>query len=988
MLQLALYVLGAPRLERDGVPVRVQRRKVMALLVYLAVTGKSQSRDTLAALFWSEDDQASARAALRRTLSELRGIAGENQISVNQDTVAWAGGSDFWLDAAEFQQKINRVLTHQHSQSETCLECKRNLAEAAALYFGGFLAGFTLKDSASFDEWMCLETESLRLELTGVLKQLAICHQLCGETAPAIHFARRWLELDQTDEAAHRLLMQLYASSGQRSAALRLYQNCAHILGFELGISPEEETTRLYDLIRTQPNLNETQTPDGSTQQHPASRPQFDNLPAQVTSFIGRQEEIEIALGWLRRPEVRLLTLTGPGGVGKTRLGVQIASQSKNAFEGVVFVSLAPLNDAKQVASAAAHSLGVRESGSRTIQEALLEALSGRRILLILDNFEHVLPAALLVSDLLAQTPNLKILVTSRIPLHVYGEHLLPVRQLSLPESGKPAAYENIAEFEGIRLFVDRAKAAQPGFFLKAESAMDVAEICRRLDGLPLAIELAASHVRSVPLKIMLAQLDRLDGLYLFNTLSNGPRDMPARHQTLHNAIAWSYDLLGNDEKSLFRCLGVFNGGCTLKAIEAVFQGKNRVSPSSCEAVDRRFTAIELTATLESLVDKSLLVQSEIDGELRYHMLEMVRTYALEKLRASNEEPLLYDRYAQYYLALAESAGPMVNNLDGQAWVKRLEREGNNFRAVLSWSLVGNGKSLPTARLKAAYKQIENIQIPLSEQRRWLEKVLALLHTLPGTAQENELKLMEADFRNKAGSTAYFQGDYPAAREHLEGGLTILRKLDDQTRLAGTLIAYSWTTMAQGDSALAKASSEESLMLGKAINAPGIMAHALNHLAFQACLQRDYDLSADLYNQSLNWFKEAQDPLWVAILHLNMGLLAQEQDQQDQARTLYVEGLRQCWGLTNRWGIGDSLEKVARIAAVQGQLIRAVHLFAAAETVLASNGSTLELVQLPGHEMHLAMARSGLEADVFAAAWAEGAAMPLEQAVAEALADS
>ena len=252
MPQLALYVFGAPRLDRDGLPVRVQRRKVMALLVYLAVTGESHTRETLAALFWPDENQSHARAALRRTLSELNKILGVKVAKTGTDSLSLAGCADFWLDAGEFHRRLVNSYTHLHPSNQPCSECFTSLTEAARLYRADFLTGFTLTDSVGFDEWQCLETESLRRELIGVLKHLASIHHARREADQAILAARRWLSLDPTDEAAHQLLMRLYAASGQRSAALRQYQECAHILGFEFGIPPLEETTQLYECICSQ----------------------------------------------------------------------------------------------------------------------------------------------------------------------------------------------------------------------------------------------------------------------------------------------------------------------------------------------------------------------------------------------------------------------------------------------------------------------------------------------------------------------------------------------------------------------------------------------------------------------------------------------------------------------------------------------------------------------------------------------------------------
>ena len=586
MPQWVLHLLGPLRLERDGSRVEIHRRKVMALLIYLAVTGRRHPRDSLAALFWPEYDQVSARAAFRRALSELQKTLGVKRILVEQDSIQLEPNADFYLDINEFRRRLDAYRAHGHHPSDPCPDCLAALTEAALLYKDDFLTGFSLRDSQEFDEWQILQTEILHRELIGALSRLVLAHAANGEIDAAINYAHRWLALDPVDEVAHRHLMQLYSWSGKRSEALRQYQECVHILERELGVSPQKETTALYEHIRTQNDLH----PPGGSALHPeeaislsrvANLPRKpNNLPVQLTSFVGRAAELAGVREEISRPEVHLLTLTGPGGVGKTRLSIEVAAQLLEQFEdGAFFVSLAPLRDPALVSPTIAHVLGIHESKNTPLLETLKEHVRDRQLLLVLDNFEHLTRAAPLVTELLTAAPRMKVLVTSRTLLHVYGEHLHPVLPMALPNQvfwgakrgpARKAPHESITQSEAVQLFTERARAVKGDFTLTEKTFRAVSEICVRLDGLPLAIELAAARVQQISPQAILDQWAEDGGQTPLQTLTHGPRDLPARHQTLRNAIAWSYNLLEATEQKVFQRAGVFIGGWTLEAAEKV----------------------------------------------------------------------------------------------------------------------------------------------------------------------------------------------------------------------------------------------------------------------------------------------------------------------------------------------------------------------------------------------------------------------------------
>jgi DNA-binding SARP family transcriptional activator len=418
-------LLGPPRIERDGEPVRIQRRKAVALLVYLAVTGCSHSRDALATLLWPEYDQSSARNSLRVALAALRGTLGEawaddadrsavgqHPLDIDEETIRLHLECDVWLDLAEFRERLSACEMHGHPVTETCPDCLPLLEEAAMLYRDDFLASFTLRDSPGFDEFQFFQTEGLRNQLAGALERLVCHHSAQGEYEAAIPHARRWLALDPLHEPAHRHLMALYAQSGQQSAALRQYKECARILKEELDLSPSQETTSLYERVRAGPA-------DHSERRFVAAGPRH-NLPVQPTPFIGREDELTEIAARLRDPDCRLLTLLGPGGNGKTRLALEAASAQLDNFEhGVFFVSLAPLRSVDAIVPTTANAIGFSFYGGGEPRQQLLDYLREKCMLIILDNYEHLLEGAGLVAQVLETAPHVKILATSRARLNV-----------------------------------------------------------------------------------------------------------------------------------------------------------------------------------------------------------------------------------------------------------------------------------------------------------------------------------------------------------------------------------------------------------------------------------------------------------------------------------------------------------------------------------------------------------------------------------------
>ena len=647
MPQSAIKLFGTPALEIDGTPVVLSNAKALALLAWLAVTQQTQTRGAAALLLWP--DNVNARTHLRSALHALRrtlGDGADHWIDDAGDTLAFAPDASAWVDVAAFRTKTRQVRAHAHPPGALCAACRQLAIEAVGLYQGEFLADFSLRGTGEFETWMATERASFNLDLVWLLAALADTHAAAHEWDSAIAHAQRWLALDPLDEAAHRKLMLLYASSDRRALALRQYDECVRVLRAELDVTPDDETEALAHAIRTGEIAAQVQPPE-VTPPAPSAVPTT-NLPAALTRLVGREADLQAVTGTLRRADVRLLTLTGPGGVGKTSLGLAAAAELLPDFaDGVYLVSLAPIRDPELIADTILRTLRLREQPQLPALDVLSQALCDKQILLLLDNFEHVLVAAPLVADLLGACPQLKIMATSREPLRLYGETAYMVPRLESPPAAAPLTLEAIAAHSAVQLFNQRARAARQDFAIDEANAVPVAQICRRLDGLPLAIELAVARLRYFTAQEL---LDRFGAAYAGNgevastltVLRSDLRNIPERHRSLWVTIAWSYDLLAPEEQRLFRRLAVFVGGWTVEAAQAVCDGA--AEP-------------EIEAALWVLLDKQLIHRSEeADGALRFMMLETLREFGLEQLRRHDELVQVQRAMVDYFIGLAEHA--------------------------------------------------------------------------------------------------------------------------------------------------------------------------------------------------------------------------------------------------------------------------------------------------------------------------------------------
>ncbi|HUE99047.1 MAG TPA: tetratricopeptide repeat protein [Anaerolineales bacterium] len=837
-----------------------------------------------------------------------------------------------------------------------------------------------------------LEPHKAPIEMSGVSAVIASARSTFAvwveENHPSLHddlWGQYWLagaaaglaychKAGQPDE--QRLAGLIYAAANLKRYAAT----------FHLPLPTNVEL--LYD--ENQPN---TDTPDA-----PKAKKPKHNLPAQPTPFIGRSAQMVAVKEFLMGADTRLVTLTGPGGTGKTRLSLQVAQEMLDHFpNGVYFVPLADDTDANQFISRVAQQLEVREGG-RPLLENVKDYLHDKHMLLVLDNFEQLVSAAPVVADLLAAAPHLKIITSSRIVLNLQGERGLPVPPLELPQTENDLAVENLVENESVLLFVGRAQAVHPSFTLTDDNASAVAEICRRLDGLPLALELAAARVKLLPPQAILARLD--DRLRL---LTGGARDLPARHQTLRNTLEWSYDLLNQDEKILYARLSVFVGGFTLEAAEAVCNQDGK---------------LDILESLTSLVNNSLLRQEEIaDGEPRFGMLETIRAYALERLTDRGEMESLRTQHAGYF-------GDVLINwigffelytADALRWLNWIEREHDNIRATLTWNLATpQGVELGAMMINVLswfwYRRGYVI-----EGAMWTDRLLAS----PLVQAVSPLRAMAL---MSSGMLAVWHGKQDIGLAHLQESLTIAQKLKDKQWLAPvlmgngvalinmgrdndaqpffgqavalfkeqgiapfhaiTLIHLGNVELGLGHLEQARTYHEEALAEARVINENWLISFALNNLGEVARTQGQFDLARKYYEECEALLRTTGDRGDVARFVHNLGYIAQHEEEFELAESQFRKSLTMFRRLGNRRGIAESLAGLAGLKARQGQTEWGAIMLSAAESVLKITGGAWWPADRVEVERNREMMQSALSADEFAKAQKTGGAMNMDQAIA------
>jgi predicted ATPase/transcriptional regulator with XRE-family HTH domain len=644
-----------------------------------------------------------------------------------------------------------------------------------------------------------------------------------------------------------------------------------------------------------------------------AASPVF--LPAPLTRLIGRDTELAALSAGLQDADVRLLTVTGPGGVGKTRLALYVAAELQEAFpDGVHFVPLATIRDADLFLPAIAHVLGLSDMGRRPLAQRLVEFLRQRQLLLVLDNLEQLPNAPPLVADLLTACPQLTILATSQTVLHLSAEHDLPLSPLPFPSGNDAGSVTQIATVDAVRLFLDRAQAARPDFVLTERNAATVADICARLDGLPLAIELAAARVGHLPLP---AILQRLEQRLAF--LTGGAHDKPDRLRTLRNAMTWSYDLLHADEQRLFRGLSVFQGGITLDAVETLAREMGAAQGNVLDQV-------------ASLVDKSLVQLDETTDEPRYRMLETIREFGVEQLAVRDEAEAIRQAHATYFLALAERAAPAWWGPDPGVWLDRLETEHDNLRAALAWAC-DHGHVATAYRLAIALHWFWRLRGPVSEGRRWIETLLA--------DDQGIAPALKAALLARAGDLAQVQGTYGQAGDLLDASIALARDLDDRATLTLAVCQRGITAQNAGDLDLSQHRLEQAVELARSTGASfwdslgtAILASVLH--------QQGNTAQATALVEAAYATARASNSMWTTVLTLYLrGFFAAERGDLGGAEALYRESLMLMSAMGEHRFFASALAGFAWVLAAQGHPERGARLCGAVDAILDVTGVSL-----------------------------------------------
>lgn len=991
---LQVRLLGDFQITYQGKPLNgFESPRIQSLLAFLLLHRDApQSRKHLAFSLWQDSSEQQAHGNLRSLVHRLRAVlpTAELFLSADTQTLQWRADAPFTLDVDEFQNAAQ-------SKSHPALQ------KAVDLYRGDLLP-------ACYDEWLLPERERLREQFIDTLAQLIVLSEAEHEYQAAIGYARRLLQADPLGEEAYRKLMHLYARTGDRANLVRVYQTCVAVLKRELDAEPSPATHALFERLRDDETLVEP-----ALQPRPQPKP---NLPVPLTSFVGRTHELDEIRALLQR--ARLVTLMGIGGGGKTRLAIQAAHAVENLFAGGVwFVDLASLSDPAAVPGACAAVFGLREQVGTTPIELLAAHLRAQELLLVLDNCEHLLAAcAILAQTILLAAPRVRILATSREPLNLAGEALLSVPPLSMPGAG-PSTLEILAHSDAVQLFSARAAFNLPTFTLNQSNLEAVAQICRRLDGIPLAIELAAARIRALTPAQIAGRLD--DALAV---LTRGSASLSTRHQTMRAVLDWSDALLSDPERVLFRRLSVFAGGFTLEASEQVCADPPLTPDPRPPSSLAPSLILDL---LSNLIDKSLVTSVEVEqgDEARYRLLEPTRQYAREKLHAAGEQEPIAARHLAWCVALGERMEKELEGAGQAAGFLRLDREHDNLRAALEFALHSRYRE-SGLRLAAALERFWLLGGHSIEGRGWFKQLLApelapdtpthpaepihptVLARAFGVAgalawrqntydeaeacNQQSLRLWQ-ELQNQAGvalalkqlgDVARTRGESAHAVELHQQSLTIYRQLQDHRGIANVQSSLGATLSEQGDYARAMELYQEGLALSQQLGDLWLTAMFTNNLGV-ALREQDADRAETLFRETLALRRSLRDRLGEAITVRNLGEMALKRRDWVRARAMFTESMSLHSSMHNYKGVAECLIGLAWVEHAQGCSEHAATLMGASEHLRETIRASLPEDDRAEYDDLVSLVRQNLDPHAFATVWSDGRALTPDQAVAYAL---
>ncbi len=955
-IQLQVKLLGSFKLLDEHGVVTIDSTIQQSLLTLLLLHRDTpQTRQSISFCLWPDSSETQAQANLRTLLVRLRRVWPkiEQFIEISTRTLQWKSDHDFSLDVAEFEDAASHV---KNPGMDIDLQTARqDLERAVHLYRGDLLP-------ACYDDWIMPERERLRQVFVSAIQKLIDLLEKQHDFAGAISHINFLLKLDPLDEATYQAAMRLHALRGDQAGVVRSFEICTAVLRQELNVEPGSATREIFQSLLRMKDPAIVAIPVPALNH---------NLSFSFTSFIGREREIRdiknilfpapssepISEGGEQPIGVnRLVTLSGVGGSGKTRMALQVAFEClPECIAGVWWVSLAPLVDPALVARAVASVFGVQEQADRSLIETLSGALGSRQLLLVLDNCEHLVgECARIAAHLLSACPNLKILATSRELLGMSGETVYPVPALSLPSGLAP---DQIDGTEAVRLFVERASLTLPTFALSSRNREAVVQICRQLDGIPLAIELAAARVKVLSVDQIVSRLgDR------FSLLTSGNRTALPRHQTLRAMVDWSYDLLSPQEQGMLRLLSIFQGGFTLEAAQFV-----------CAVEDDR--PVSVIEDLSRLIDKSLVDPEENSGEtMRYRLLETIRQYALEKLVEAGENQIAQDRHYNFLLKIVDHANLHRYGAYPKKWLDLLKIERENLRGALEWAIEG-GRTEAALRLSSHSAWGWFVHSEFIEGRMWLERALAM----PGADQFPEPYALALLF---SGMIAYLKSDIKEAKPWLEQALDIGRSHSQQDVVAGALDFLGLVAIQERNLIFARSYLFESRAIFAELGLVGGFAHVVAHTGLLAEQEGDKAAALNLHEQALSLFRGCGETARLPSVMRVMGWNYYELGDPERGRALFQESVIQAVENGQKAEIAHTLRAIAE--RIEEDIQLAVRLLGAIVSLYHSIGlTTYENTVM---ENDAAKRRGQLDEGAFNAAWKAGRTMTLEQVVSEALA--